>query len=132
MSNLTPNCRTSFCISQVQQTFKNQCFRVGYSVAKGDTNDWGHTNLPFPSRLSMISAVFILFCSLVKGLKDIKNRESQHYSSWRQLVDVEYGEIYQLCCSGWPKQLVLLHWLEYPSVIHRQLVVICWQYALLK
>jgi hypothetical protein len=37
----------------------------------------------------MISAVFILFCSLVKGLKDKKNRESQHYSSWRQLVDVK-------------------------------------------
>jgi hypothetical protein len=55
----------------------------------------------------MISAVFILFCSLVKGLKDKKNRESQHYSSWRQLVDVEYGEIYQLCCSGWPKLLRL-------------------------
>jgi IS5 family transposase len=28
----------------------------------------------------MISAVFILFCSLVKELKDIQNCESQHYS----------------------------------------------------
>jgi hypothetical protein len=56
----------------------------------------------------MISAVFILFCSLLKGLKDKYNCESQHYSSWRQLVDEEYGEIYQLCCSGCPQAACLV------------------------
>jgi hypothetical protein len=28
------NSSTSFCISQVEQTFKKECFRVGYSFVK--------------------------------------------------------------------------------------------------
>jgi hypothetical protein len=94
------NSSTSFCISQVEQTFKKECFRVGYSFVKkirrieaawanqsskvdefrhiphqlvvATTSNVDFHNSIYPlSRLSMISAVFILFCSLVEGLKDI-------------------------------------------------------------
>ena len=60
MPNLPPNCSTSFCISQVEQTFKNECFRVGYSVAKEMRRIEDTKNPPFPSRLNMISAGFFI------------------------------------------------------------------------
>jgi hypothetical protein len=60
MPNLPPNCSTSFCISQVEQTFKNECFRVGYSVAKEIRRIEDTKNPPFPSRLNMISAEFFI------------------------------------------------------------------------
>ena len=72
---------------------------------KGDRKDWRHKNPPFSSRLNMISAVLIFILQFGERTKGYIELWKSTLLVMATTSEVEYGEIYHLCCSGCPSSL---------------------------